>query len=34
MVQLLRHSLGYVSHKDRKAVIENLKGLYRAATAE
>lgn len=34
MVHLVRHSLSYVSHKDRKAVAEELKALYQAATAE
>jgi putative transposase len=34
MVQLVRHSLSYVSHKDRKAVAEGLKEVYQAVTAE
>lgn len=32
MVHLVRHSLSYVSHKDRKAVAEGLKEVYQAAT--
>src|SRR5919112_5065022 len=34
MVHLVRHSLNYVSHKDRKAVAEGLKEVYQAATLE
>jgi putative transposase len=34
MVHLVRHSLSYVSHKDRKAVAESLKAVYQAATVE
>jgi putative transposase len=34
MVHLVRHSLAYVSHKDRKAVADGLKEVYQAATAE
>src|SRR6201986_3669702 len=34
MVHLVRHSLSYVSHKDRKAVADDLKGVYQAATVE
>ena len=34
MVHLVRHSLRYVSHKDRKAVAEGLKEVYQAATVE
>ena len=34
MVHLVRHSLLYVSHKDRKAVATYLKELYQAATLE
>src|SRR5947209_7048198 len=34
MVHLVRHSLRYVSHKDRKAVAEELKTIYQAATLE
>jgi putative transposase len=34
MVHLVRHSLRYVSHKDRKAVAEELKAVYQAATVE
>jgi putative transposase len=34
MVHLVRHSLSYVSHKDRKAVAEGLKEVYQAATVE
>lgn len=34
MVHLVRHSLSYVSHKDRKVVAEELKAIYQAATAE
>ena len=34
MVHLVRHSLSYVSHKDRKAVADDLKTVYQAATLE
>ena len=34
MVHLVRHSLSYVSHKNRKAVADGLKDVYRATTAE
>jgi putative transposase len=34
MVHLVRHSLRYVSHKDRKAVAEGLKDVYQAASVE
>jgi putative transposase len=34
MVHLVRHSLRYVSHKDRKAVADDLKTIYQAATVE
>ena len=34
LVHLVRHSLSYVSHKDRKAVADGLKEVYRAATVE
>jgi putative transposase len=34
MVHLVRHSLRYVSYKDRKAVAEELKAIYQAATVE
>lgn len=34
MVHLMRHSLCYVSYKDRKEVATDLKLVYRAATAE
>jgi putative transposase len=34
MVHLVRHSLSYVSHKDRKAVADDLKTIYQAATLE
>ena len=34
MVHLVRHSLTYVSHKDRKAVADGLKEIYQAATLE
>jgi putative transposase len=34
MVHLVRHSLSYVSHKDRKAVAEGLREVYQAATVE
>jgi len=33
-VHLVRHSLAYVSHKDRKQVAADLKAVYRAATLE
>jgi putative transposase len=32
MVHLVRHSLSYVSHRDRKAVATDLKAIYQAAT--
>jgi putative transposase len=32
MVHLVRHSLSYVSHKDRKQVADDLKAIYQAAT--
>lgn len=32
MVHLVRHSLSYVSHRDRKAVATDLKTIYQAAT--
>jgi putative transposase len=32
MVHLVRHSLSYVSHKDRKAVADDLKTIYQAVT--
>ena len=32
MVHLVRHSLSYVSHKDRKQVADDLKEIYQAAT--
>src|SRR5256714_957474 len=32
MVHMVRHSLSYVSHKDRKAVATDLKTIYQAAT--
>lgn len=32
MVHMVRHSLSYVSHKDRKAVATDLKAVYQAAT--
>jgi putative transposase len=32
MAHLVRHSLSYVSHKDRKAVANDLKGIYQAPT--
>jgi putative transposase len=32
MVHMVRHSLGYVSHKDRKEVAADLKAIYQAAT--
>jgi putative transposase len=34
MVHLVRHSLSYVSHKDRKAVADGLKQVYQAPTLE
>jgi putative transposase len=34
MVHLVRHSLSYVSHKDRKAVADSLKQVYQAPTLE
>jgi putative transposase len=34
IVHLLRNSLAFVSHKDRKAVAEDLKSVYQAATVE
>jgi putative transposase len=34
MVHMVRHSLSYVSHKDRKAVATDLKTIYQAATLE
>jgi putative transposase len=34
MVQLFRHSLSYVSHKDRKTVTEGLKEVYQAVSVE
>jgi putative transposase len=34
MVHLVRHSLRYVSHKDRKGVADDLKTIYQAATLE
>lgn len=34
MVHLVRHSLSYVSHKDRKQVADDLKEIYQAATFE
>ena len=34
MVHLVRHSLSYVLHKDRKAVADDLKTIYQAATLE
>jgi putative transposase len=34
MVHLLRHSMKYVSYKDRKELAADLKTIYRAATAE
>jgi putative transposase len=34
LVHLVRHSLSYVSHKDRKAVATDLKAVYQAATLE
>jgi putative transposase len=32
MVHLVRHSLSYVSHRDRKEVATDLKAIYQAAT--
>jgi putative transposase len=32
MVHLVRHSLGYVSHRDRKDVATDLKSIYQAVT--
>jgi putative transposase len=32
MVHLVRHSLSYVSHKDRRALADDLKMVYQAAT--
>jgi putative transposase len=34
MVHMVRHSLSYVSHKDRKAVAEGLKAVYQAVSVE
>ena len=34
MVHLVRHSLSYVSHKDRKEVATELKAIYQAVTLE
>jgi transposase-like protein len=34
MVHLVRDSLSYVSDKDRKAVVDDLKAVYQAATVE
>lgn len=34
MVHMVRHSLSYVSHKDRKAVAADLKTVYQATTLE
>src|SRR5215210_7064561 len=34
MVHMVRHSLSYVSHKDRKAVAADLKMIYQAVTLE
>jgi putative transposase len=34
MVHMVRHSLSYVSHRDRKAVAEGLKEVYQAASVE
>jgi putative transposase len=34
VVHLVRHALSFVSHKDRKAVTDDLKGVYQAATLE
>ena len=34
IVHLVRNSLSYVSYKDRKAVVEDLKQIYQAATAD
>ena len=33
-VYLIRYSLSYVSHKDRKQVATDLKAIYQAATLE
>jgi putative transposase len=33
-VHLVRHSLSYISHKDRKAVADGLKEIYQAPTLE
>lgn len=34
MVHLVRHSLSYVSHKDRKAAADDLKAIYQAPSVE
>src|SRR5215208_340845 len=34
VVHLVRHSLSYVSHRDRKQVADDLKGIYQAAALE
>src|SRR5215208_2830620 len=34
MVHMVRHSLSYVSHKDRKQVATDMKNIYQAATLE
>ena len=34
MVHMVRHSLSYVSHKNRKPVADDLKAVYQAATVE
>jgi len=34
IVHLIRHSLGFCSYKDKKAVAKELKTIYRAASAE
>ena len=34
MVHMVRHSLSYVSHKDRKQVVDDLKAIYQAETLE
>lgn len=34
IVHMVRHSLSYVSHKDRKEVADDLKAIYQAATLE
>ena len=34
MVHLVRHSLSYISHKDRKAVAYGLKEVYQAVAVE